>query len=191
MHRSKKYTKEYWRAFRKHEESWITAKETRTSQNTTHEREQGMRTGYANKVCEQGMRTIHLGPSPDQNKKKRKFCIPPEQKSADLSRASSVLDYVVPSSFQQAQQTQQILEPRGLEYSSIRASKLRSFFFRARTRLPHVATASPQFAQPSDLGNHEISWNTPETHENLWKSMKSMKTNENTWKSIKIYENRW
>ena len=41
------------------------------------------------------------------------------EKSADLSRASSVLDFVVPSSFQQAQQTQQALEPRGLEYSSL------------------------------------------------------------------------
>ena len=39
--------------------------------------------------------------------------------SADLSRASSVLDFVVPSSFQQAQQAQQALEPRGLEYSSL------------------------------------------------------------------------
>ena len=30
-----------------------------------------------------------------------------------------MLDFVVPSSFQQAQQTQQALEPRGLEYSSL------------------------------------------------------------------------
>jgi hypothetical protein len=30
-----------------------------------------------------------------------------------------VLDFVVPSSFQQTQQAQQALEPRGLEYSSL------------------------------------------------------------------------
>ena len=33
-----------------------------------------------------------------------------------------MLDFVVPSSFKQAQQTQQPLEPRGFEYSSLQIS---------------------------------------------------------------------
>ena len=101
-----------------------------------------------------------------------------------------MLDYVVPSSFQQAQQAQQALEPRGLEYSNIRASKLRNFFFRARMMPPHPATASPQVANLLSfeiMKSYEIHRKPMKIYENL---KKSMKIYENGCKHMKIYQNQ-
>jgi hypothetical protein len=42
------------------------------------------RSGYANRVCEQGMRTIPTLLSPERKKKQRICCVPPRQKKYAL-----------------------------------------------------------------------------------------------------------
>ena len=78
--------------------------------------------------------------------------------SADLSRASSVLDYVVPilHSSNPSKPTSKPSKPSSLEDSNIRVfepPRFETSFFRARMMLPQVATGR----QAPDPEIHEIS----------------------------------